>query len=258
MTEVVLAINYQPDVMREALDAIAAEVGVKITCSQETEPMGTAGPLALAREHLSDGEPFFVFNSDVTCEYPLKELLAFHKSHGAEGTIFVTKVAEPSKYGVVVHGDDGAIEHFVEKPQTFVGNHINAGLYIFNPSVLDRIPLEPTSIEKEIFPKVRTPPPCRLRLGKRVPAPGAGARHCWHHHSRHHTASLLDPCPQRSNPMIAPPSSPSSPSSLPLPSCLLLADGGGAPALRNGAARLLDGHRPAPRLPHRHAPLPRI
>lgn len=154
VTEVVLAINYQPDVMREALDAIAAEVGVKITCSQETEPMGTAGPLALAREHLSDGEPFFVFNSDVTCEYPLKELLAFHKSHGAEGTIFVTKVAEPSKYGVVVHGDDGAIEHFVEKPQTFVGNHINAGLYIFNPSVLDRIPLEPTSIEKEIFPKV--------------------------------------------------------------------------------------------------------
>jgi dTDP-glucose pyrophosphorylase len=154
VTEVVLAINYQPEVMMEALDEIAAAVGVKITCSQEKEPMGTAGPLALAREHLDDGEPFFVFNSDVTCTYPLRELLEFHTSHKGEGTIFVTKVSEPSKYGVVVHEDDGTIRHFVEKPQTFVGNHINPGLYIFNPSILDRIPLKPTSIEKEIFPKM--------------------------------------------------------------------------------------------------------
>ncbi|RYG51615.1 hypothetical protein EON67_03005 [archaeon] len=36
----------------------------------------------MAREHLSDGDPFFVFNSDVTCEYPLKELLDFHRKHG--------------------------------------------------------------------------------------------------------------------------------------------------------------------------------
>lgn len=64
----------------------------------------------------------------------------------------VTKVAEPSKYGVVIHDEAGKIQHFVEKPQTFVGNHINAGLYIFNSTVLDRIELRPTSIEKEIFP----------------------------------------------------------------------------------------------------------
>lgn len=115
-------------------------------------PPPAAGPLALAKEHLSDGEPFFVFNSDVTCEYPLKQLLDFHRAHGKEGTILVTRVEEPSKYGVVVHDDKGKIQHFVEKPQTFVGNHINAGMYCFNPSILDRIPLKPTSIEKEIFP----------------------------------------------------------------------------------------------------------
>ncbi len=69
----------------------------------------------------------------------------------------------------------GVIQHFVEKPQTFVGNHINAGMYIFSPSILRRIPLEPTvgpysaytdawllfnapcppqSLEKSIFPKM--------------------------------------------------------------------------------------------------------
>ncbi|KAK7899435.1 hypothetical protein WMY93_020288 [Mugilogobius chulae] len=65
----------------------------------------------------------------------------------------VTRVEEPSKYGVVVYdGDSGSIHRFVEKPQVFVSNKINAGMYIFNPSMLSRIQLRPTSIEKEIFP----------------------------------------------------------------------------------------------------------
>ena len=50
--------------------------------------------------------------------------------------------------------ESGQIDRFVEKPQEFVGNKINAGMYIFNTSILKRIPLEPTSIEKEIFPKM--------------------------------------------------------------------------------------------------------
>lgn len=67
---------------------------IKITCSEETEPLGTAGPLALARDILRDDsdEPFFVLNSDVICDYPLKEMIEFHKSHGGEASIMVTKV----------------------------------------------------------------------------------------------------------------------------------------------------------------------
>ena len=52
----------------------------------------------------------------------------------------VTKVEEPSKYGVVVYNEStGQIQRFVEKPKVFVSNKINAGMYIFNPSVLKRI-----------------------------------------------------------------------------------------------------------------------
>ena len=52
----------------------------------------------------------------------------------------VTRVEEPSKYGVVVYDQNsGKISRFVEKPQVFVGNRINAGIYMFNPSILDRI-----------------------------------------------------------------------------------------------------------------------
>ena len=59
------------------------------------------------------------------------------------GTIVVTKVEEPSKYGVVIYSpENGQIESFVEKPIEFVSNKINAGLYIFNHSVLNRIELK--------------------------------------------------------------------------------------------------------------------
>ncbi|XP_057979913.1 mannose-1-phosphate guanylyltransferase 1 isoform X1 [Malania oleifera] len=185
VNEVVLAINYQPEVMLNFLKEFEAKLGIKITCSQETEPLGTAGPLALARDKLMDdsGEPFFVLNSDVISEYPLKQMIDFHKAHGGEASIMVTKVNsttsflpgcilrlglevkrfllfclqvdEPSKYGVVVMDDStGKVEKFVEKPKLFVGNKINAGIYLLNPSVLDRIELRPTSIEKEVFPKI--------------------------------------------------------------------------------------------------------
>jgi mannose-1-phosphate guanylyltransferase len=97
-----------------------------------------------------------VLNSDVICDYPFKDLAAFHNAHGDEGTIIVTKVEEPSKYGVVVHKPNQAsrIDRFVEKPVEFVGNRINAGIYILNPSVLRRIDLRPTSIEQETFPAI--------------------------------------------------------------------------------------------------------
>ncbi|XP_011006397.1 PREDICTED: mannose-1-phosphate guanylyltransferase 1-like, partial [Populus euphratica] len=157
VTEVVLAINYQPEVMLNFLKEYEKKLEIKITCSQETEPLGTAGPLALARDKLIDdtGAPFFVLNSDVISEYPLKQMIEFHKGHGGEASIMVTKVDEPSKYGVVLLEEtSGKVEKFVEKPKIFVGNKINAGIYLLNPSVLDRIELRPTSIEKEVFPKI--------------------------------------------------------------------------------------------------------
>eukprot|EP01128_Nolandella_sp_AFSM9_P012597 TRINITY_DN9435_c0_g1_i1.p1 TRINITY_DN9435_c0_g1~~TRINITY_DN9435_c0_g1_i1.p1 ORF type:complete len:378 (+),score=75.67 TRINITY_DN9435_c0_g1_i1:40-1134(+) len=153
---VVLAVNYRPEVMSALLKPWEEKLGVKIQYSREEEPLGTAGPIALAKKYLVDenapDSPFFVLNSDVTSEFPFESLLKFHKNHGKEGTIMVTKVSEPSKYGVVLYDEEGKIKSFVEKPQEYVGNKINAGIYIFNPSVLDRIEVKPTSIEQEVFP----------------------------------------------------------------------------------------------------------
>ncbi|XP_056886633.1 LOW QUALITY PROTEIN: mannose-1-phosphate guanyltransferase beta [Takifugu flavidus] len=151
---VVLAVSYMSELLEREMRVQEQRLGIRISLSHEEEPLGTAGPLALARELLTaDEEPFFVLNSDVICDFPFRDMLQFHRDHGREGTIVVTRVEEPSKYGVVVFNPgDGKIERFVEKPQVFVSNKINAGMYIFNPSMLRRIQLKPTSIEKEIFP----------------------------------------------------------------------------------------------------------
>jgi mannose-1-phosphate guanylyltransferase len=152
--DIVLAVNYRPEVMVAYMKEYEDILGIKISFSVETEPLDTAGPLALARDILGkDDEPFFVLNSDVICEFPFEEMIQFHNAHGGEGTILVTKVDEPSKYGVVVTVPGTSnIERFVEKPVEFVGNRINAGIYMFKASILRRIEPVPTSIEKKIFP----------------------------------------------------------------------------------------------------------
>ena len=91
--------------MMKELKILEEKYKLKITCSLESEPLGTAGPIRLAKDIiLADNESnlLFVFNSDVICKYPLDKMVAFHKSHGGEGTIMVTQVKDPSKYGVVV------------------------------------------------------------------------------------------------------------------------------------------------------------
>ena len=145
------------DMLQEKLGHHADRLGIKLSFSHETTPMDTAGPLALARDLIkegNDGKPFFVMNADVTADFPFKSMLEFHqvfltpkvyltrdKKHGKEGTIVVTKVEEPSKYGVVVYDrESGLIDRFVEKPNVFVSNRINAGMYIFSEKMLDRIP----------------------------------------------------------------------------------------------------------------------
>ena len=85
----------------------------------------------------------------------LGALFAFHEGHGAEGTIALTQVEDPSHFGVVPTDAHGRVEAFVEKPSRGEAptDLINAGFYVLEASVLDRIPEgRPANIERETFP----------------------------------------------------------------------------------------------------------
>lgn len=140
-------------VTRQAVELESVH-GIDIVFSVEQTPLGTAGPLALARQHLQQcSGPFFVLNSDVICEYPLRAMMDYHLSHGRKGTVLATQAADPAKYGVLLADTDTQqIRAFVEKPQTHVGSSINAGIYVLDPSVLDALAVTQCSLERDVFP----------------------------------------------------------------------------------------------------------
>lgn len=81
-----------------------------IKCLIEREPMGTAGPIGNAAQHLLEDNKhgfFFVLNSDIVCHYEFTKMLEKHKSHSGMATVCVKDVEDPSKFGVVVTDDNG-------------------------------------------------------------------------------------------------------------------------------------------------------
>jgi mannose-1-phosphate guanylyltransferase len=162
VNEIVLAICYKEDLMQDFMKLMIAKYNIKIICSVETEPLNTGGPIKLAEKYLratddskSDDKIFFVLNSDVICDYPFTSMIDFHKRKNSDITVLVTRVENPGRYGIVVHDlNDFKVQKFVEKPQEYVGDYINAGIYIFSERMLDKIELKNVSLEREIFPKV--------------------------------------------------------------------------------------------------------
>jgi mannose-1-phosphate guanylyltransferase len=154
VTEAVLSLGYRPDAFIDAYpDGVCA--GVLLHYAVEPEPLDTAGAVRFAALSAGIDDTFIVVNGDVLTDLNVAELWDFHKSHGAEGTIALTPVDDPSRYGVVPIDEDGRVIEFVEKPApgTAPTNWINAGTYVLEPSVLDRIASDrKVSIERETFP----------------------------------------------------------------------------------------------------------
>lgn len=154
VTEVVLALGFRPEPFREAFpNGMCA--GVPLTYAVEPEPLDTAGAIRFAAEQAGINETFVVVNGDVLCDLDVSQLVKFHRARGAEGTLHLTAVEDPSAFGVVVLDDHGMVRRFVEKPPpgTEQSNLVNAGTYVLEPSVITRIPAgRKVSIERETFP----------------------------------------------------------------------------------------------------------
>lgn len=152
--EVVLSLGYLPD----AFVAHFPEErfgDVKLRFVVEHEPLGTAGGIRFAAEGIE--ERVVVCNGDVLTSLDLAALLEFHEEHRAEATIALTRVEDPSAFGVVPTRDDGEVVAFVEKPPRDQAptDWINAGTYVLEPSVLHAIPPRlNVSIERETFPRM--------------------------------------------------------------------------------------------------------
>jgi mannose-1-phosphate guanylyltransferase len=151
--DVILAMSYLPDAIREYFGN-GERFGMRLTYCIEEEPLGTAGAVRNAADYL-DG-PFVVLNGDdVFIEMDLEKAFTFHAERKAKATIFLTRVENPSAFGVVETDDNQKVQRFIEKPPpgTTTTNWINAGGYILDPEVLEYIPVgQYYMFEKGLFP----------------------------------------------------------------------------------------------------------
>ena len=152
--EVVLSLGYRPDAFLEAYPDRSI-AGVTFRVAVEPEPMGTAGAVRFAAEATGLEETFLVLNGDVLTDLDIAALLSMHVEREGEATIALQRVDDPSRFGVVPTEPDGRVIAFVEKPApgTAPTDYINAGTYVLEPSVIERIPGgRSVSIERETFP----------------------------------------------------------------------------------------------------------
>jgi NDP-sugar pyrophosphorylase family protein len=161
--EVVLSMGYQPEAFLTAFPEGTCN-GVRLVYAVEPERLDTGGGIAFAARLAGLDETFVVMNGDVLSDLDLTELVAFHRERGGEATIALTPVDDPSAFGVVTTDPDGRVTAFVEPPDAVKKgieqpatqpptNLINAGFYVFEPSVIDRMPVDtPVHIETEVFP----------------------------------------------------------------------------------------------------------
>ena len=146
----ILSTGYLKEKIKEYFGD-GSKVGINITYVEENEPLGTAGPLKLAKKYLKDS--FIVSNGDELKNINIPRMFRLHKRKNALATIALTTVDEPSQYGVA-RLDGSRIIEFLEKPSNPPSNLINAGFYIIEPEVIDMIPDGFSMLEKDVFPQL--------------------------------------------------------------------------------------------------------
>lgn len=148
----VLATSYLAEVFTPYFGD-GAKWGMKILYAVEKEPLGTGGAIRNAAELLGRDEPVVIFNGDVLSRHSIADQITFHLKNNADVTLHLIDVEDARAFGCVPTDSDGRVTAFLEKMDNPVTNSINAGCYVFSPSVIDQIPLgKVVSVERETFP----------------------------------------------------------------------------------------------------------
>ena len=150
--KVLIAAGYGIEQMREHFASL--DLPYEVVIVEETEPLGTGGAIANCRDHLSGGT-CCVINGDLLTSLRVDEMLVAHKASGTLASISLWEVEDPSRFGVADFDSTSTrIRRFQEKPprEEAYSNLINAGTYLLEPEVFDRMPQGAFSMERVVFP----------------------------------------------------------------------------------------------------------
>ncbi|XP_016746845.1 mannose-1-phosphate guanyltransferase alpha isoform X2 [Gossypium hirsutum] len=126
------------------VSSISNELKIPVRYLKEDKPHGSAGGLYYFRNIIMEDNPshIFLLNCDVCCSFPLTDMLEAHKRYSGMGTVLVIKVSaeSASQFGELVADPiTKELLHYTEKPETFVSDLINCGVYVFTPDIFTAI-----------------------------------------------------------------------------------------------------------------------
>ena len=144
--EVVTNLSYLPEQIREVLGD-GSEFGLRITYSEESEPLGTAGGVGKVRDFLAETESFLIISGDALTDIDLSAMREAHEANaekGAIATLATKRVDDTTQFGVAITDEEGRIQGFQEKPDPAeaLSDLANCGIYMFRREIFDHFPPE--------------------------------------------------------------------------------------------------------------------
>ena len=153
INQATLCVGYRGEIVQRYFGS-GAHCCVDISYSFEEDLRGTAGALKVAQPAVQS-DTFIILNGDSFFDIDLNALIAYHHQKKALATIALAKVLDTRPFGAVETASDGAIVGFLEKGQQRGIGLVNAGIYVFQHDILDRIPDGcPVSLETDVFPQL--------------------------------------------------------------------------------------------------------
>ncbi|MES2200710.1 MAG: nucleotidyltransferase family protein [candidate division FCPU426 bacterium] len=147
-----LSLGHQAQAVLNALPRIK-KFGLKVSAVRESSPLGTGGAIRKAWPHPQ--KPCLVLNGDVLSDSDIGAFAKAHLASGAVASLWLLRRENVSRYGVLTLGQKKRILRFEEKPKRARAGLINAGLYAFQPELLEFIPRSGAfSAERELFPRL--------------------------------------------------------------------------------------------------------
>ncbi len=132
--EIFLATNYKSQYI-EGFFGDGSRYGVKLSISKEDKPLGTAGPLLLLKEQLT--EPFIVMNGDILSLIDFSKLYEFALNQKSLLTISIKKEITPFAFGNI-YFDGDRVTGIEEKPNIVM--YILSGIYVMKPEIFKFFP----------------------------------------------------------------------------------------------------------------------
>lgn len=132
--EIFLATNYKSEYI-ENYFGDGTRYGVKLHISKENKPLGTAGPLLLLKNELT--EPFIVMNGDVLSLIDFADLYKTALTQDSMLTISIKKEITPFAFGNIFF-EDNKVTGIQEKPDIVM--YVLAGIYVMKPEIFKLFP----------------------------------------------------------------------------------------------------------------------